>query len=50
MRKYFPHENWFRCETCDHLFTARIPADASHSPEEHLPEHGLSDRRVAWDD
>jgi hypothetical protein len=50
MRKHFPHENWFRCETCEHLFTIRIPADASHPPETHPPKHSLSGRRGAWDD
>jgi len=50
MRKYFPHDDWFRCESCDHMFTVRIPAEGTQPPEEHLPEHGLSDKGVAWDD
>lgn len=50
MRKYFPQENWFRCETCDHLFTARLSPETAPAAEEHLGLDGRLGRRVAWDD
>lgn len=50
MRRYFPHENWFRCETCDHLFTIRVPAETPGGEEEHLRFDRSLGQRFAWDD
>jgi len=50
MRKYFPHEDWFRCDSCDHLFTRPVPAGIVTGPEERLPRSRFSGERVVWDD
>jgi hypothetical protein len=50
MRKYFPQENWFRCETCDHMFTVRVPPEATQAEEEHLLGGRTFGQRLVWDD
>ena len=50
MRKYFPNDTWFRCETCDHIFAVRNPAEAAMAAEENLGLEGSLGRRISWDD
>ena len=50
MRKYFPQENWFRCETCDHMFTVRMSPETAPAADELLGLDGRLGRRTVWDD